>query len=139
MRESIWPLVSKATYFWLGKYSAYSGSFPNEHSRKAVSSCTYGCLHKTPFFTTPVQTPYFFIPVSGQLHLRTLFRVPRIVLRVSAYKNFHCIFFTLIIHTLETFQHGASGITRRSDKNQKFIRSIRCRPPTDTFAKKMRR
>ena len=33
----------------------------------------YGCLHKTPFFSTPIQTLYFYIPVSGQLPLRTPF------------------------------------------------------------------
>ena len=41
-----------------------------------VDSSTYGRLNKTPFFSTPVQTLYFFIPVSGQLQLRIPFKRP---------------------------------------------------------------
>ena len=38
--------------------------------------CTYGHLHKTLFFSTSIQTLYFYIPVSGQLWLQTPFTRP---------------------------------------------------------------
>ena len=41
-------------------------------------------LYKTPFYSTPIQTLYFYIPVSGQPQLWTPFSRP-----VSAYKSFH--------------------------------------------------
>ena len=48
--------------------------------------CTYDHLHKTPFFSTPIQTLYFYILVSGSSSNGLLFGAPR----VSAYESFHC-------------------------------------------------
>ena len=44
----------------------YGESFPNGHSRKRIDPPN-DRLHKTPFFSSPIQTLYFYIPVSGQL------------------------------------------------------------------------
>ena len=76
MHESILSLVSTATYFWLVKNSTYSGSFPYEHSLKRTALVLTAAFSRPRFFSTPIQTPYFFIPVSGQLHLRTPFSSP---------------------------------------------------------------
>ena len=38
--------------------------------------CTYSHLHKMPFFSTSIQTLYFYIPVRGQLRLQTPFTRP---------------------------------------------------------------
>ena len=40
-----------------------------------MDSYTQGHLHKTLFFSTPIQTLYFYIPISGQLMLWTPFFV----------------------------------------------------------------
>ena len=41
-----------------------------------AASFPYSRLHKSPFFSTPMRTLYFYIPVSGQLQLRTPFPRP---------------------------------------------------------------
>ena len=41
-----------------------------------VVNSTYRHLHKTPFFSAPIKTLYFYTPVSGQLKLRTPFSRP---------------------------------------------------------------
>ena len=44
----------------------YGESFPNGHSRKQIDPPN-GRLQKNLFFSSPIQTLYFYIPVSGQL------------------------------------------------------------------------
>ena len=44
----------------------YGESFPNGYSRKRIDPPN-DRLHKTPFFSSPIQTLYFYIPMSGQL------------------------------------------------------------------------
>ena len=50
---------------------------------------TYCCLHKTPFFSSPVQTPYFYRNSAKRpaISYGHLFRVPK----VSAYESFHVL------------------------------------------------
>ena len=58
-------------YSFLAKKDMCSGIFRNIHSCKWTALLTAGCLHKTPFISTPIQTLYFYILVSGQLQLLT--------------------------------------------------------------------
>ena len=56
-------------------------------------------LHKTPFYSTAIQTLYFYILVWGMSSsYRHFFRF----LRVSTYKSFHCIFNSILINDLCT-------------------------------------
>ena len=61
-------------------------SFPGEYVEALLTDTLVRSrrLYKTPFFSTPIQTLYFYIPVSGQPQLWTPFSRP-----VSAYKSFH--------------------------------------------------
>ena len=63
-----WPTPQNATW-------SYSASSPNGHSRKQ-KALLYGHLHKMSFFSTPIQTLYFYIPLSSQPQLQTPFLLP---------------------------------------------------------------
>ena len=43
----------------------------SEGTLSKADSSSYGHLDKTPFFSTSIQTLFFYIPVSGQLQLDT--------------------------------------------------------------------
>lgn len=61
---------------FLTKKDMYGGSSPNVRSCKWTAVLTAGCLHNTPFFWTPIQTPYFYILISSQLQLQTPLSCP---------------------------------------------------------------
>ena len=63
-----WPTPQNATW-------SYSASSPNGHSRKQ-KALLYGHLHKMSFSSTPIQTLYFYIPLSSQPQLQTPFSLP---------------------------------------------------------------
>ena len=135
MRESIWPLCQQQLTFGLGNIPYTVEAFLTNTLVSGQLLCLRSPSQDPVFLNSHTNSVFFHSRKRPAPVTNTFFRVPR----VPAYESFHRIFSTLIIHTPETFQHGASGITRRSDKNQKFNLSIGCRPPRDTFAKKMRR
>ena len=70
------------------KNTKYSGSFPNGHSPKRTVLQTAALSN--PFFSTPKQTLYFYIPVSGQLQLGAPFSRPEGV-RTRASTVYHVL------------------------------------------------
>ena len=78
----------------------YSGSSLDWHSCKWTVLLNVAPTKNVPYFSTPTQTLYFCIPVSGQLQFQLLFHV----LRVSAYESFHCKMFLFLKSKKETWE-----------------------------------
>ena len=76
----------------------------NGHSRKRTALLMAAMHHKTQFFSTPIQSQFFYIPVNDQLHLRTPFYRPPA--RVFTNESFHtvCTFYLLNAGKWKCFQ-----------------------------------
>ena len=74
------PLVIKSVADLFGDLVLFrikdSGNSPNGHFCK-WTAIHYVHLHRSPFFSTPIETLYFYISVNGQLQLQTPFPHPK--------------------------------------------------------------
>ena len=104
-------------------------SFPGEYVEALLTdTLVSGKLYSTPFFSTPIQTLYFYIPVSGQPQLRTPFSGPEGVhlLELPLYSLYWPIrggsvqFCERVeISLVEVYERGEKSVISVSEKTQR--------------------
>lgn len=78
----------------------------NGHSRKRTALLMAAMHHKTQFFSTPIQSQSFYIPVNDQLHLRTPFYRPRRGCPLTKASTLYVLFTYLMLVSGNTFNEN---------------------------------